>query len=203
MNKILILLSALLLSSNVNAALVDLNSGSFYSTIGGVGTGRGVSFKADSNFSISSLGLRGDLVAQSFDVLIYSSTDGNQVNSVLASASSVVGGTGLGWNDININYSFNAGSYYAFNWRPTNGNSSWGTIDYYRDNALPTSIGSLLTLINGFEGFNATNFSNSLHPNLRINTSVNAVPIPAAAFMFVPALLGFMGLRRKAKNSVA
>ncbi len=32
---------------------------------------------------------------------------------------------------------------------------------------------------------------------------VSAVPIPAAAFMFAPALLGFMGLRRKAKNSVA
>jgi hypothetical protein len=28
------------------------------------------------------------------------------------------------------------------------------------------------------------------------------VPIPAAAFLFAPALLGFMGLRRKAKNSV-
>lgn len=33
--------------------------------------------------------------------------------------------------------------------------------------------------------------------------SVSAVPIPAAAFLFAPALLGFMGLRRKAKNSVA
>jgi len=32
---------------------------------------------------------------------------------------------------------------------------------------------------------------------------VSAVPIPAAAFLFGPALLGFMGLRRKAKNSVA
>jgi len=31
----------------------------------------------------------------------------------------------------------------------------------------------------------------------------SAVPIPAAAFLFTPALLGFMGLRRKAKNSVA
>jgi len=29
------------------------------------------------------------------------------------------------------------------------------------------------------------------------------VPIPAAAFMFAPALLGFMGLRRRAKNNVA
>tara|TARA_R110001583_G_scaffold7136_6_gene35499 strand:- start:5628 stop:6470 length:843 start_codon:yes stop_codon:yes gene_type:complete len=31
----------------------------------------------------------------------------------------------------------------------------------------------------------------------------NAVPIPAAAFMFAPALLGFMGLRRKAKKLAA
>jgi hypothetical protein len=29
------------------------------------------------------------------------------------------------------------------------------------------------------------------------------VPVPAALFMFAPALLGFMGLRRKAKNSAA
>jgi hypothetical protein len=32
---------------------------------------------------------------------------------------------------------------------------------------------------------------------------VAAVPIPAAAFLFAPALLGFMGLRRKAKNTAA
>lgn len=32
---------------------------------------------------------------------------------------------------------------------------------------------------------------------------VGAVPIPAAAFLFAPALLGFLGLRRKAKNTVA
>tara|TARA_R110001583_G_scaffold171120_4_gene324642 strand:- start:4612 stop:5232 length:621 start_codon:yes stop_codon:yes gene_type:complete len=35
-----------------------------------------------------------------------------------------------------------------------------------------------------------------------ITASVSEVPIPAAAFLFAPALLGFMGLRRKAKNSV-
>ncbi|MFW5427275.1 MAG: spondin domain-containing protein [Methylophagaceae bacterium] len=31
-------------------------------------------------------------------------------------------------------------------------------------------------------------------------TNVSAVPVPAALFMFAPALLGFMGLRRKTKN---
>mgnify|MGYP000633196763 CR=1 FL=1 len=39
--------------------------------------------------------------------------------------------------------------------------------------------------------------------NVNYDTNLNQVPIPAAAFMFAPALLGFMGLRRKAKNTVA
>jgi hypothetical protein len=30
---------------------------------------------------------------------------------------------------------------------------------------------------------------------------VSAVPVPAAAFLFAPALLGFMGLRRKATKA--
>ena len=33
--------------------------------------------------------------------------------------------------------------------------------------------------------------------------SPSTVPVPAAAFMFAPALLGFLGLRRKAKNSAS
>tara|TARA_R110001606_G_scaffold395664_2_gene568400 strand:+ start:13940 stop:14518 length:579 start_codon:yes stop_codon:yes gene_type:complete len=32
---------------------------------------------------------------------------------------------------------------------------------------------------------------------------ISEVPVPAAAFLFAPALIGFMGLRRKAKNTVA
>jgi hypothetical protein len=38
--------------------------------------------------------------------------------------------------------------------------------------------------------------------NLEVNpASVSAVPVPAAAFMFAPALLGFLGLRRKTNQS--
>lgn len=40
--------------------------------------------------------------------------------------------------------------------------------------------------------------------NYRVyNSGLSEVPVPAAAFLFAPALLGFMGLRRKAKNLVA
>lgn len=40
---------------------------------------------------------------------------------------------------------------------------------------------------------------------IRVITASNlsAVPVPAAAFLFAPALLGLMGLRRKAKNVTA
>jgi len=38
--------------------------------------------------------------------------------------------------------------------------------------------------------------------DVAVSSGVSAVPIPAAAFLFVPALLGFFGLRRQA-NKVA
>lgn len=34
-------------------------------------------------------------------------------------------------------------------------------------------------------------------------SGLGQVPLPAAAFMFAPALLGFLGLRRRAKNTIA
>lgn len=33
------------------------------------------------------------------------------------------------------------------------------------------------------------------------NSGMSPVPIPAAALLFAPALLGFLGLRRKAKKA--
>jgi len=39
--------------------------------------------------------------------------------------------------------------------------------------------------------------------SLDVSADISSVPVPAAAFLFAPALLGFMGLRRKAKNAVA
>jgi len=49
-------------------------------------------------------------------------------------------------------------------------------------------------MVGGVQGiFNLDNISVS-------NESVSAVPVPAALFMFAPALLGFFGFRRKAKS---
>ena len=53
-------------------------------------------------------------------------------------------------------------------------------------------------------GFVGKSDSGALHyGSYLIRDSISAVPIPAAAFMFAPALLGFLGLRRRAKSIVA
>lgn len=60
----------------------------------------------------------------------------------------------------------------------------------------------LVSLVNVSDG-DQLSFSHAGGDNVGImldNVSVSAVPIPAAAFLFAPALLGFMGLRRKAKT---
>ncbi len=52
----------------------------------------------------------------------------------------------------------------------------------------------------GIDIFNAT--SHALKYDVSIS-SISEVPVPAALFLFAPALLGLIGLRRKAKMSVA
>lgn len=37
--------------------------------------------------------------------------------------------------------------------------------------------------------------------DLRLDSGISEVPVPAALWLFAPALLGFLGLRRKAKTS--
>lgn len=69
------------------------------------------------------------------------------------------------------------------------------TSEFFTLNASFNNIVSAEWLMVGGVGglFNLDNISVS-------NESVSAVPVPAALFMFAPALLGFFGLRRKAKS---
>lgn len=182
------------------ASYVELNSGTYccsYAT--GETTGRGISFQANSTFSIDSVGIFGDLYNKSYDVVIYSSTDGHQVNNILNTASAVSGGTGNSWNDVAVNFTFNASDYYLINWTPSDLQTGWvnTSLDYYQDSALPAVAGPV-TLIDGTAGA-VPDFSNTLHPNLRVN--VSTVPVPAAIWLFGSGLIGLIGVvagRKKA-----
>ncbi len=79
-----------------------------------------------------------------------------------------------------------------------------GSLGTYNPNHLATTIGFLgITSTENITSLRwTTTGGRSVNTGID-NIRINAVPIPAAAFMFAPALLGFLGLRRRAKNTIA
>jgi hypothetical protein len=73
-------------------------------------------------------------------------------------------------------------------------------IEVFVDGTKELSISGMFN--NGSFGFYNFSQSNVLYAGIT-QTTAPAVPVPAALFMFAPALLGFMGLRRKAKTTTA
>jgi hypothetical protein len=191
----------LLCVTGVQAAYIEVNSGSYYGYFSGMGTGRGQGILANQTFSVNSIGIQANLTSELYDIVIYSSSDGHTAGDLLAINSAVLGGTGAGWNDIPINFTFVANSHYVVNFRPNDGTFGLGypsqsydnnTMAYYHDDALPITIGPL-TLIEGIEGYNAQSPTNTLNPDFRYQT----VPIPAAVWLLGSGLLGLLGFRRK------
>ncbi len=140
---------------------------------GGPGTGRSIYMTADANLTITGVGIRADLVPQSFDVVIYQGAGvGSAPGPVLAMESALVEGGGFGWNDIPIDFTFQAGQDYIVHWRPSTSNSSWTTdLEYWPNwGNSPTDdvdVGPV-TIRDGREGFDSQSFSNSYAPHLRL-----------------------------------
>ena len=162
------------------------------------GNYRGISFRANSPFSISSVGLFSDIGSTSYDIIIHSSTDGNQLGGVLASTTATVGASGLQWYDVLIDFAFSAANYYAIEWKTTNGEDIPGGggryFHYGNDFNLPFTTGPV-TLINGFGGL--TNFDNALHPRLRVEMlEMPSTPEPATLLLVGIGVIG-LGFSRR------
>jgi hypothetical protein len=84
-----------------------------------------------------------------------------------------------------------------------------GNIEFQRTYAISAAVlnsiladGMLNIFIDLASSVNLFNPPNFVEVTLSYNTGVSNVPVPAALFMFAPALLGFLGLRRRTKNTI-
>lgn len=71
-----------------------------------------------------------------------------------------------------------------------------GTFNFLRFASIVGSFDSVI--LPSISGFNFELVFGDTFANLVVSQAVSAVPVPAALFLFGPALLGFLGLRRKA-----
>ncbi|MFT7413417.1 MAG: hypothetical protein ACI9FO_000061 [Methylophagaceae bacterium] len=137
-----------------------------------------------------------------------------------------------GYSDSGYNTGRVSGDFVAWNYAPTTVSAaSGGTFDFTGAHFASAWIANLDIVIEGWSAgsqlFSDTisivdtgptwfgaNYAgidqlkiigsnNFVLDDFTYNENLPGVPIPAAAFMFAPALLGFMGLRRRAKNAVA
>jgi hypothetical protein len=184
------------------ADVLQMDQGALYSTsydYNGMGNGRGVGFSADQNFSITSagidLGVHGGALGANYVLAIYSSTDGHDAGSVLASTTFNDLSIGEGWVDRALSFNFQAGSFYVVDFARADGQhlDDLGTIYSWEDQVpagRPVTYGPL-TVLEGFEGAPPSN-SNPLIPHMRFDAQLSgAVPEPTSWALMI---LGFGGV---------
>jgi len=171
----------------------EITSGSAYSAdydFGGMGGGRGVSFLATQNFTITSMGA--DVALQQEDSTlynfeIYSSVDGHSTGDLLASVSRTLEAAG-GWHDAAINFTFESGDYYIINFERADHQWLYGVGTRYAWEGPDAAVSyGPFTVVEGFEGAFPNNY-NPLIPYMRMTSG--AVPEPASWAM----MLGGFGL---------
>lgn len=199
MKKLLMAIALFALTSQVNAAPVNLVvNGSFENP--DIRSGTWSTYSSIPGWSTTGAGveIRDNVVGTAYDGTQFAELDSKSNSSIYQTLSTT------------------AGKAYTltFAYSPRiNQPASTNPIEVYWNNALLSSITGTGGKVNNWilysfvvNGtgqdvlkFAAAGISDSLGGGLDA-VSVSAVPLPAALLLFGPALLGFMGLRRKAKT---
>ncbi|HEX2818189.1 MAG TPA: PEPxxWA-CTERM sorting domain-containing protein [Phenylobacterium sp.] len=201
---------------SARADVIQMDQGALFEAqydYNGMGNGRGVGFSANQNFSITSagidLGVQGGALGADYTLSVYSSTDGHDAGSVLASTTFSDLTIGEGWVDRALNFSFTAGSFYVIDFARVDGQhlDDLGTHYSWEDQVpagRPVTYGPL-TVLEGFEGAPPNN-SNPLIPHMRFNADLagGAVPEPASWALMIVGFAGIgAALRRRTASAVA
>lgn len=197
MNKALLSALFIFTASEANAAVIDFESG-----LDPLFTYDGVT-----SFSVAPPGT-------GYEALVASTGSSNWVINSLDASPATFTWAGAGTFDL---HSFAIAGAWGSQTLKIEGlldNVVLNTINFAVDNLNADIFSPNWTGINAFRIYTGTDYiaDTSLAligegqywalDNLVIN-EISAVPLPAAVFLFAPALLGFMGLRHKAKVTVA
>jgi len=167
---------------------------------GGMGSGRGLGFHADENFSMTTFAI--DLSVPSaeasatYQFEIYDSTDGHTAGVMLASTSFNLY-LGEGYQPQPFVYDFVAGNYYVIHFSRVDDEQlgQLGTKYSWESGFVPYDYG-ILTVVEGFGSSADPTPGNPLIPHVQFNGEpvVQSAPVPTLSTWALAIMLTLLGL---------
>ncbi len=179
--------------------------------IGFLGWDRGVYFRAITDFSIFSAGIKFEALqggATEIMATIREGFAGPTRGNVLASGTTVINNVGLDFYDVPLTYDFIAGNFYDISFEDVGGPDGWGnnginSMEFYSFDS-PTSpsytVGGIVEVIDGgcFPS-QCREYGNTVMPHVRFDAAAMTVPEPGTYALLAVGLgaMALVGRRRR------